>query len=284
MRLTERDKQIILAVYRRRFLNTHQIEAVFFAPKSDGRRTRRTWAQHRLHKLFHHRYLARPRLLFEEGAGKPAKVYAICREGTAVVATMLGIDAGQVERRPEDDRVAIAHILHTVGINNLWTMVACLDRDGVLSLVDWVDDWQLAGADYRPKLPVYTKGNARTRKRPDGYFVVEHRAMPQPAHFFLEYDRGHMENARFAEKVKAYEAYRMSGDSQAHFGTRNFRVLTVTGSRKRLENLKRTTEAAGGDKHYWFTTQDQIDIWQPQRLLDPVWQAATTSERYALFG
>jgi hypothetical protein len=105
----------------------------------------------------------------------------------------------------------------------------------------------------------------------------------KPAHFFLEVDQGTMSTKRWQEKVRAYIEYRTRGLSKEHYGTRNFRMLTVTTTDRRLRSLKRATEKAEGDYHFWFATQDHIDIWQPQRLLTPVWFVATKDEQRSLF-
>ena len=92
-----------------------------------------------------------------------------------------------------------------------------------------------------------------------------------------------MTNTRWQDKVKAYTEYRSRGLSERHFGTRNFRLLAVTTSTRRMKNLKRATEKIGGDHHFWFTTKDKVDIWQPEKLLAPVWYAATKDEGLPLF-
>lgn len=50
-----------------------------------------------------------------------------------------------------------------------------------------------------------------------------------------------------------------------------------------MMNLKRATEQARGDHFFWFTTQEVVDIWQPETVLDRVWLVATKDERQALF-
>ena len=37
-----------------------------------------------------------------------------------------------------------------------------------------------------------------------------------------------------------------------------------------------------GDRFFWFTSQDQIDIWHPKQLLEPIWEVATQSGEYAV--
>jgi len=49
-------------------------------------------------------------------------------------------------------------------------------------------------------------------------------------------------------------------------------VLTVTTGRKRLDNLKRTTERAGGDAMFWFASVG--DVAPAKALVQPVWHVA----------
>ena len=73
------------------------------------------------------------------------------------------------------------------------------------------------------------------------------------------------------------------GATQKYFDTRNYRVLGVTTGERRMMNLKRATEQARGDHFFWFTTQDVVDIWQPETILDRVWLVASKEEQQALF-
>jgi hypothetical protein len=135
----------------------------------------------------------------------------------------------------------------------------------------------------KDRVPFRQRGARVTRNYPDGYFAVSVPGVQQAAHFFLEIDRGTMSNQRWQEKIKAYIEFRDRGLSERHFGTRNFRLLTVTTTERRLKNLKRATEKAGGDHRFWFAVHESIDIWQPRRLLMPVWLVATKDDEQSLF-
>ena len=91
-----------------------------------------------------------------------------------------------------------------------------------------------------------------------------------------------MTNSRWQAKIEAYLNFRAAGLSQDHYDTRNFRVLTITTSESRLENLKRATEDAAGDVFFWFTTDENVSIWCPELLLQPIWHVARVDETRAL--
>ena len=96
------------------------------------------------------------------------------------------------------------------------------------------------------------------------------------AHFFLEVDRATQPHRRWMQRVRAYMSYVQSGKYSERFGTHSLRVLTVTTGPRRLTNLKRTTEEAGGGPMFWFTPLAQS---QPRAILSlPMWQVATQTE------
>ena len=111
-------------------------------------------------------------------------------------------------------------------------------------------------------------GTRKVAVIPDGYFILE--LGERRAHFFLESDRATEANKRWGEKVQAYLEYTRSGQYAARYGARSLRVLTVTTGEKRLANLKRATEQAGGREMFWFSTVEQAS--EEQVLSAPIWQ------------
>ena len=77
---------------------------------------------------------------------------------------------------------------------------------------------------------------------------------------------------RFQNKVKAYIAYKSIGDLEKRYKARNMRILTITVGEKRLANLKRATEEAGGGNWFWFAVLSQLD--EQHVLSGPLWQVA----------
>ena len=70
---------------------------------------------------------------------------------------------------------------------------------------------------------------------PDGFFGLED---PKGKfYFFLEADRSTMSNRRFLNKMKAYWNWWKQKGHQKKFGIKNFRVLTLTISKERAEEL-----------------------------------------------
>ena len=60
----------------------------------------------------------------------------------------------------------------------------------------------------------------------------------QLQHFLLEADCSSMTTSRYFRKLRAYWFWWKTGDHQRKFGIPRFRVLTLTNSENRKENLR----------------------------------------------
>jgi hypothetical protein len=79
--------------------------------------------------------------------------------------------------------------------------------------------------------------------------------------------------------VLAINAYVDSGKYYERYHAQKLKVLCVTTADRRIENLKRVTEAAGGQARFWFTTLARLR--DGDFLGDPLWQLATRSGLYS---
>ncbi len=280
MRLTARDRQIVKTVWQCRLLTSHQIEARIFP--SDKPRGKRTVCQRRLQLLFHHRFLDRMPMHVVLGEGRVPYVYVLGKQGIDLVASMAEVDRAEIGWRPTQKQVGISFVNHALAINDVRIVLTQLADQGHFELTDWLDEADFRRGPHQNKVPYRTQGMRIMRKYPDGYFQLKLPQYERNAHFFLEVDQGTMSNSQWMEKVRAYVQFRDSRLSQKYYGTRNFRLLTVTSSASRLTNLRKATERAGGDHFFWFTTQDEADIWQPERFLRAIWSVTTKAEKQSL--
>src|SRR5262249_30140610 len=90
-------------------------------------------------------------------------------------------------------------------------------------------------------------------------------------HFFLEIDRSTMPHTAFREKIRAYHAYREQGRHAKKLGIQTFRVLTVTLTQARAENL--TALAArmlpeSARKGFLFGAPDRFPLRDPRDLYE----------------
>lgn len=269
--LNENDIDVIDAVYRSRVLSQAQLATWFFKHHN--------YAQRRLRLLYDHGYLDRQFLLARGGIMNSPVLYLLDERGRDVLIEHRGYET--VRWKASYNEVGIDFLQHTLQVNecHMRVSVACRDHEA-LQLVQWVGESELKSEyDY-----LQIMGSQGRRKRvsliPDSYFLIE---TPRgKTHFFLELDRSTMKIERFVEKVLAYKAYKESGLSEKRYNTKLFRVLTVTKSQERAENLKMATEAATekDDTYFWFAALDSLPI--ESFLQDGVWMRSHRSGRHVL--
>ena len=276
MVLTKRDREIVKAVYTHRFLTTFQIENLIFLK---GQPPKRTQCRRRLQLLYHHGFLDRvfPLVTRDEGA-KPI-IHCLAEGGAELIAAELQIGRDEVDWRPKDNKVKPLFLDHGLSINEVRIATTLAAERQGFELEKWIDEKTLKNPKMRDYVTISTP-RGRSRRVPvipDGYFVLN--LGGKRAHFFLEVDQATLSNTRWRERAHAYLSYTSQGLYQKRYQTRSLRILTITTGEKRLENLKATTEAAGGERMFWFTTFDQAT---PDVLTAPVWHVASKQGLHTL--
>lgn len=252
MVLTERDREIVAAVYENRFLRRDQIERLFF--------TTTAACNARLVKLYQHRLLDRLYLPVEIGSSQA--VYALDKGGAELLAGKLHVPPSSLGWRRKHNRVEFFFLEHTVGVAelNVAMQVALQKRSDVKLLffkregflqrerVQDPDDWE-------ETLPV----------APDAFFGLE---QPQGrSFFFVEVDMGTESLKRIRRKLAAYQEYWRSGAYQERYGFRNFRVLVIAEGADRLANLVSTAAELGAKNMFLFALSQNVSV----RVLDRIW-------------
>lgn len=282
MRLTSRDKAIVFAVYQYRLLSSHQIEALLFA--SEKLHSKRTDCQRRLQLLFHHGFLGRPPITLTLGEGRQPIVYELDKKGADLVASLMEVDRANLGWQPKFSQAGMPFIQHSLAINDVRLIAHRLMDLGHWQVGEWIDDNDFKTAKFKEKVPYRTQGARVISILPDSFFRLDLPNQKQDAFFFLEVDQGTMVNSRWGDKVKAYSQFRKTRAAYKHYGTHNFRVLTIAPSVARLRNLMKTTERVGGDHYFWFTTQDDLNIWRVESFLEEIWSAVGREGKQALIG
>lgn len=269
MRLTERDIQIMQAVYEYRVLTTQHLQTLFFSS------VHQTYA--RLSALYHHGFLDRQFLgVYADKMNTPI-LYVLDKRGAEVLQARQGIDLAWSK---DLKQVTPTFLEHTLAINTVRVAVAKACQQPGFRLVTWQGESELKAGYDRVTIRSESGRLQSVSLIPDSYFVLE--TPKGTGHFFLELDRGTETTQRFKTKILAYQGYYQSGAYQRRYNTRSLRVLTVTLSETRAANLLRVTEAAGGKQRYWFTLLEQI---RPETVLSaPHWRVATHEERQPLIG
>lgn len=292
--LTERDRQILHTVYQYRVLTREQIERLLFAPTNgQDHFTKTSKARQRLKLLYQHKYLQRVPLPLSHGTWAWAwqTVYRLARCGAEIVAQGLGIAPKELAywgRGDDKDRrateVTPLFLTHALHVNDVRIAVTLAAARWGYAVEKWLDDGQLKSEERKDYVAVSEQGRSRmVAVIPDAYFVLH--LGDRRAHFFLELDRATMSNSRWRTRIRAYLAYIRSGKYTERYGTRSLRILTVTTTDQRLENLRRTTQHTGGSDVFWFTTLEQVSA--ASVFFDPIWRVANDergSARKALLG
>lgn len=275
-RLTQRDREVIQAVYEYRAMTTDQLGKLFF-PSEQTEVTSR--CLHRLKLLFHHRFLFRaeqPQLISE---GRKPFVYYLDQRGAKLLADLHHCDVKGLDWSPRSYPVGHLFLDHLLATNDVRLAIAISAQKHSYTVETWFDEKTLKSNQMKDTVTITSPRGASQSASvvPDGYFLLL--AEGHYYHQFLETDRQTVTgNSRkwgkrtWARKVQAYVEYYRSGKYHARYHTKSMRVLTVTTGKRRLENLKLVTEESGGKARFWFTTFEQVQ--SSDVLVDPIWQVA----------
>lgn len=272
LRLQERDKEIIKLVWQYRFLQADHISRLLEANKKSILR--------RLQKLYHNRYLQRiyfPIVLFQGGSEKP--IYALDRKGAELLTEELGIPPERLDWTDEKNKVKERYLRHALMISNFRTILTCAVKEirPQIELLFWEQ-----GNKLKDKVFFEKRGVAVV---PDALFCLEDRREGKKGkmYFFLEADRSTMTTKRFLWKMKGYWHYWKSGRVLQRYGFRNFRVLVLSKSFQRRDNLCRTTQKADdrqtGSYMFWFASQENLKLEDPKTIFGDIWKTPVISDK-----
>lgn len=270
MRLTERDIDIVEAIYQHRVMRQDQIQYLLFGRKN------KSGAQRRLEHLFDHGYLERVFLPVHMGEGRSPTLYVLDRAGADLLRERR--DYPDLVWHSSSKDIRQMFIEHALAINDVMIAVTLACQENGFELETWQGENQIK-ADYDRVRAVTTAGRRKSVPVvPDSYFAIV--AHQRRHHFFLELDRGTMTIDRFKNKIAGYIAYHRSGKYEERYGTRSLRVLTITTGPKRVERLKQGSEEIKGQRRFWFAHLEDVRF--DTILTAPIWQVATEDGYLAL--
>jgi hypothetical protein len=283
MVLTPRDHEILRAVHRHRLLRSTHLIAL-----SDG--SRQTTLR-RLQLLFHHGYLDRPPMQLDWYArGSEPLVYALGNHGAELLEREGEGRRGGIRWEAKKRNVSRVFLHHTLAVAEVMVAfeIACRPHEGVRFIPP---EEVLAGAPeatrrlrlpFRWQVEVRQGGKPyRLGVEPDWVFGLEFHGVPENrrrGYFFLEADQGTMPVTRkglgqtsFLRKLLCYQETWRQGIQRSHLGISNFRVLTVTTSRERVEHLVEVCRSLGGGGSRLFLFADREQLTE-ENVLSLQWQ------------
>lgn len=274
IRLQPRDIRIIKLVYDYRSLNSGQIRALVGGSERGILR--------RLQKLFHHGFLDRPPHQAAYLLGEDHRmVYALGNKGADVLAEYLSVERDEINWTKKNLKIKAGFIEHTLMVSNFRAAITlALKNQTNADLLLWRPEFYRGMRDYVMIRDIRGR-RVRAAVVPDGFFCI--RLNNQKKYFFLEADRSTVPSNRFLQKMRAYWEYWKQGRHIQKLGIRAFRVLTVTKTEKRKENLRALTQRADtkrvGSRIFWFCCQENFSLSKPEAILGPIWQTPA-DERY----
>ena len=279
--LTERDVEIVRLVARHRFLNSRHIWRLVGGSAKN--------INNRLKMLFEHRVLDRPPIQFDTyrlGGGTSPLVYALADKGAQLLlGSAEGADGKRISWAHKNNSARRPFLQHTLATADFAVAlqlsvsgrddVELIDGDELMS--GFPAKTQAQNKPYRLNVPViYHTGRIDIGVEPDYAFSLYLPKARRRAFFLVEIDCGTMPVARrdlrqssILRKLQAYQTMWKSKAHQTHFGWRNFRVLFVTTSQERVENMIAATNAQAltkgsplflySDKHSLYNLDDTLD-------------------------
>jgi Replication-relaxation len=269
LRIESRDIALLQDLASYRFLNTEQIAALH------NRGTRNL--QRRLHDLYHSGYIDRPPQQNIAGLVNRHIVYGLGIKGAEVLFADAEERDEKVRLVKQNRRTTFPYIAHALMISQFRATLTLALRSYPSNpkIEKWLQGYELKDAlALRGENPELV---------PDAFFTIGEGN--DALDFFLEADRSTMPRERVLDKLKIYWKWYKEGRQEKTLGIRNFRVLTITKSEERAENLRKIAKNADdkktGSNMFLFLSETQYDLTKPEAMLSPIW-ASAKNEKHAI--
>lgn len=253
IQLTDRDRDIITALHKYRFLTTDHLQTL------TGTQSR--WGMNaRLRLLYDHKYIDRPKAQFAifSHADKRPVVYALGNKGASLLRARYDIAMpSKVYWTEKNRRIREKHIEHTLGIADFMIGIETMCRASEdLELIGQQAILENAPIETRKsKYPFRWKTQIRHKGKrhdvavvPDYIFGIRHtneNSWTNDKFYFVEIDRGTMPITRrditqtsFLRKILSYADTFERSRAKARFDMKGFQVLTVTTSEERIKSIQ----------------------------------------------
>jgi len=282
--LTERDVEVILDIYKYRYLKAEQIKALHFPSIQTARRRLRALVRGGYVKYF-------------TVPGISEYIYHLDKKGAEVTASELGVDLKDLRwsrklKEPKD----YYFMRHFLKINDFRIILTSACRFSDIDLLGFIPDYygektERGGtAKYIRDFVLDIKDRSRVISHtPDGVFALEKDG--KSALFFLEIDRGTEtltnEEKGFLKSISFYLNYLVDEKYQRYQNDfkcgpfKAFRALVVTTSEERLNNMRSASSALSfpypqAKRFIWFTTFDRL---KPETIFGPIWRSADIRDK-----
>lgn len=275
---TQRDVEVVMDIYKYRYLKSSQIRALHFPSLQTTNRRLRSLCQNDLIRFF-----IIPNI--------PERIYQISRTGAHIVAEQLGVDVNELlwsknTHCPKD----YYFMRHFLAVNQFRIELTKACQSSNLELLGFIPEY--FGTKHQSgKVTKYIKDfvfdvqmpSENISHTPDAVFALM--KGNKPALFFLEVDRGTevLTNPEkgFLKMIRFYFNYAQSNKFKSYeqdfkcSDIKVFRVLIVTTTSKRLENMRQAVcnmndSSANILKFIWLTSEGEI---YTNKLFQRIWKS-----------
>jgi len=283
--ITERDLAVILSVYKHRYLTGGQIQTLHFPSETVRNR--------RLKRLIDHGFLKPFEIL-----NIPFRLFRLTKKGADLVAYTLEVSTEDLLWKPNaKDPKDYYFMRHFVATNDFRITLtrACEARDDGLTLRGFIPE-NYGAKHLSGKVTKYIKDVAfdihdpreQISHTPDSVFCLG--KGDRSALFFLEIDRGtevlSNRDKGVLKMIRFFLGYAKDGTFSGYAEDfkaepfKTFRVLIVTTSAKRLQNMRQASTSLPPDVHqklrfFWGTTFDDIT---PSSIFTPIWRSMNSQD------
>lgn len=261
--IQERDVRILRLLAEYRLLTTSQLHGMCFGARSKAlRRLRQMYDAGLIDRI--HRPVIR---------GSSEIVYILTKKGHGLFQQSGGYaDADRFsEFKPVAKETSLFFLDHELALIAFRLALDKECRDAQTEILFWKSDHELRVSrdGKRRILRVQTFDGDILPLLPDAFCGI--RTMKGKSYYFVEMDMGSESLKRVERKFKAYTAFLVSGEFRRMWEFKAFRVLILTSSEKRRDNLIQLAGNQGRNAIlFWFATFNKDCC----GLFDPVWQCA----------
>ncbi len=182
-----------------------------------------------------------------------------------IVTQELGVELRTIDYQQKKGEENFIFMQHLLAANDFWVAITVSCEQSGCTLAQWLHEKELKSKE-RVDYVAFTKTNGqetRVSVIPDSFFILEknNRRASFPVEIDCSTESINSSAYRsWEQKTRSYLAYHENGSFEKRYGTRNFRLLTITKSVERLLHMKQCTEAIvkKDDFRFWFTTFDQV--------------------------
>lgn len=202
-------------------------------------------------------------------------IYSIGNQGYKHLAYQGAIKLTDVPGRLRTNELKPLFLNHTLLVADIHTTLMLASRNSPLQLADWRE-----GKGIYDSVTFYENGRKiRLPVCPDGFFSIVNIARPAPSNslaFALEADRSTTTRRTFDDKIRAYCQYLEQNRQLKMYGVDWFRVVTITLTTARAENLADLADQTVPPrlkKFFLFTSRENFSFSNPDRMFSGIYRS-----------